>query len=113
MDEGKVGAEAPTRNEVRSGTGAAGDVSAADGAAGPAAGTARSAGADRSAGTDRPVGAAPAAGSGSPGRSGEQSVRLVLWRHGQTQWNVDGRFQGQSDIPLDPVGEQQAERAAR
>ena len=123
MDEGKVGAEAPTRNEVRPGTGAAGDVSAADGAAGPsvadptgagpAAGTARSAGAGRSAGTDRPVGAAPAAGSGSPGRSGEQSVRLVLWRHGQTQWNVDGRFQGQSDIPLDPVGEQQAERAAR
>ena len=40
-------------------------------------------------------------------------VRLVLWRHGQTRWNVEGRFQGQSDIPLDPVGEQQAERAAR
>ena len=43
----------------------------------------------------------------------EQSTRLVLWRHGQTRWNVEGRFQGQSDIPLDPVGEQQAERAAR
>ena len=36
----------------------------------------------------------------------EQAVRLVLWRHGQTLWNVEGRFQGQSDIPLDEVGEQ-------
>jgi glucosyl-3-phosphoglycerate phosphatase len=46
-------------------------------------------------------------------RRREKSVRLVLWRHGQTQWNVDGRFQGQRDIPLDAAGEQQAERAAR
>ena len=41
------------------------------------------------------------------------SRRLVLWRHGQTIWNVEKRFQGQSDIPLDDVGIQQAERAAR
>jgi probable phosphoglycerate mutase len=39
-------------------------------------------------------------------------VRLVLWRHGQTVWNAEGRFQGQSDIPLDTTGEAQAERAA-
>ena len=57
--------------------------------------------------------AAPAEAPRGAERYHEQSIRLVLWRHGQTQWNVDGRFQGQSDIPLDAVGEQQAERAAR
>ncbi len=50
---------------------------------------------------------------GNTGPSGGHTVRLVLWRHGQTLWNVEGRFQGQTDIPLDSTGQQQAERAAR
>lgn len=37
---------------------------------------------------------------------------VVLWRHGQTDWNARRRFQGQSDVPLDEVGERQAELAA-
>jgi broad specificity phosphatase PhoE len=43
----------------------------------------------------------------------DSRVRLVLWRHGQTPWNIQGRFQGQTDIQLDEVGMEQAERAAR
>lgn len=38
--------------------------------------------------------------------------RLVLWRHGRTEWNADGRFQGQLDPPLDEEGRNQAVRAA-
>lgn len=39
--------------------------------------------------------------------------QVVLWRHGRTAWNLERRFQGQTDIPLDDVGLAQAERAAR
>ena len=38
--------------------------------------------------------------------------RLVLWRHGQTDWNVSGRLQGQQDIPMNAVGLAQARAAA-
>jgi glucosyl-3-phosphoglycerate phosphatase len=38
--------------------------------------------------------------------------RLVLWRHGRTEWNAVGRFQGQLDPPLDATGHQEAAAAA-
>jgi broad specificity phosphatase PhoE len=39
--------------------------------------------------------------------------RIVLWRHGQTAWNLERRFQGTTDIDLTDVGVAQAKRAAR
>jgi probable phosphoglycerate mutase len=35
-------------------------------------------------------------------------MRILLARHGETPWNAEGRYQGQEDIPLSPVGERQA-----
>ncbi len=35
-------------------------------------------------------------------------MRILLARHGETPWNAEGRYQGQIDIPLSPVGEAQA-----
>lgn len=32
------------------------------------------------------------------------TTRLLLVRHGETEWNADGRFMGQLDIPMDPKG---------
>jgi probable phosphoglycerate mutase len=38
--------------------------------------------------------------------------RLLVWRHGRTEWNATGRFQGQLDPPLDDEGRAQAARTA-
>ena len=42
-----------------------------------------------------------------------QATRIIAVRHGETTWNVDGRIQGQLDIPLNDKGRWQAERLAR
>lgn len=38
--------------------------------------------------------------------------RLLIWRHGRTEWNATGRMQGQSDVALDETGVRQAHEAA-
>jgi len=40
-------------------------------------------------------------------------AKLILVRHGQTDWNARGRFQGQSNPPLNELGQQQAAMVGR
>lgn len=39
-------------------------------------------------------------------------TRLILIRHGETDWNVEGRYQGQADPPLNARGLDQARQLA-
>ncbi len=39
--------------------------------------------------------------------------KLVLVRHGQSQWNLENRFTGWVDVPLSPLGVEEARRAGQ
>jgi probable phosphoglycerate mutase len=38
--------------------------------------------------------------------------KIIIVRHGQTDWNVENRFQGHTDIPLNDAGQAQVEKSA-
>ena len=40
-------------------------------------------------------------------------AKLVLLRHGESQWNLENRFTGWVDVPLSPKGEEEARTAGR
>jgi 2,3-bisphosphoglycerate-dependent phosphoglycerate mutase len=42
---------------------------------------------------------------------GHPMARLVLLRHGESQWNLENRFTGWVDVPLSPRGIQEAKEA--
>lgn len=37
------------------------------------------------------------------------NIKLLIFRHGETDWNAQRKFQGHTDIPLNATGEKQAE----
>src|SRR3954454_18160142 len=43
----------------------------------------------------------------------QAATKIVLVRHGETQWNVEQRIQGQGDSPLTPTGVEQARAIGR
>jgi len=43
----------------------------------------------------------------------DQDVKLVIVRHGQSQWNLENRFTGWADVPLTDQGREEARKAGR
>jgi len=39
-------------------------------------------------------------------------TRVIVWRHGNTDWNAEHRVQGQTDVALNDLGRRQAAEAA-
>jgi probable phosphoglycerate mutase len=50
---------------------------------------------------------------GTDGRYGAEVRRLLLARHGESEWNAAGRWQGQADPPLSARGRAQAAMAGQ
>ncbi|NRB06283.1 MAG: histidine phosphatase family protein [Richelia sp.] len=46
-------------------------------------------------------------------RPNHRGLRLLLVRHGETDWNLQRRYQGQTDVPLNVTGKQQSQKLAQ
>ena len=40
-------------------------------------------------------------------------IKLVLVRHGQSEWNLENKFTGWTDVSLSPKGIEEAKEAGR
>ena len=55
----------------------------------------------------------PAPYAGAAATIGSPMTKLTLIRHGLTEWNVSGKFQGQTDLPLSTDGREQSRQLAQ